>query len=208
MVDDQMNYAGMGVNGTRSETALEFAVKGGHRIVQMEDPRGRTRAKLEIAGDEQPSWELHDAATAPKSPEYVRDSLASNARWQFGPHNSSCGCKPRPFVGVESPASPRLCLGHGPPMESAVTRIMDWTGCPEVESDPEKPGGMTEFVAGAKAGLRVWRRLGRGCGQLESGRLHRRRGGVVVARHGVCGWVPTTTEATSSSSRDSKVSNR
>lgn len=69
MVDDHMNFAGMGVNGVNAETALMLAVKDGHGFVQMEDPQGRTRAKLEITGDERPSWELHDAATAPKSPE-------------------------------------------------------------------------------------------------------------------------------------------
>ena len=69
MVDDQMKFAGMGVNGVNGETALLFAVKDGHAFAQIEDSESRVRAKLEIVGDKTPSWELHDAATAQKSPE-------------------------------------------------------------------------------------------------------------------------------------------
>ena len=69
MVDDQMNFAGMGVNGVDGKTALMLAVKEGRGFVELDDPQGRTRAKLEVVGDPSPSWELHDASTAPKNPD-------------------------------------------------------------------------------------------------------------------------------------------
>ena len=68
LVDDSSKFAGLLINypehAGNIETAIEVGVQEDKVAMVLHDPKGRDRARLQLFGDERPTFDLRDAASA------------------------------------------------------------------------------------------------------------------------------------------------